>query len=123
MAQTWLELAMDARRAAKKLARDSHVRSAVSRAYYAVYSKVTHELVSGGVTMPPHRHGPSHHRLRQIIEKGPSRIRLSKRVALSRMVSRLYVLRLDADYKPVSLIDDREAREAVAMMDTIFDAF
>jgi uncharacterized protein (UPF0332 family) len=123
MAQTWQELATDARKAANVLVTQDRFRSAVSRAYYA-YSKVTHELVmTAGLGMPPGRGGPSHARLRPLIETSMPGLLQPGRVALSRLVGRLYTLRIDADYKPSVQVEAREAREAVSIMKTIFEAF
>jgi len=65
MAETWLDLARTAREAANRLLTEDHYRSAVARAYYAVYSKITHEVA--GLAMPPGREGPSHGRIRPVI--------------------------------------------------------
>ena len=46
-----------------------------------------------------------------------------KRAALSGLIGRLYTLRIDADYKPSTLVEAREAREAISIMKTIFEAF
>jgi hypothetical protein len=57
---TWLDLARDARKAASRLATENF-RSCLSRAYYAAYSKMAHELVAvAALTMPPNREGPGH---------------------------------------------------------------
>jgi len=40
----WLDLARECRKAASRLTVEGLNRSAISRAYYAVYSKATHEL-------------------------------------------------------------------------------
>lgn len=69
MPDTWLDVARDAREAANRLVTEDHYRSAVSRAYYAAYSKVTYELVAtAGLPMPPDREGPSHGRIRPVIQ-------------------------------------------------------
>ena len=47
----------------------------------------------------------------------------AKRVKLSELVGRLYTLRIDADYKPSVEVKDGDEREAVSIMNTIFDAF
>ena len=58
MSQTWLELAREARKAARRLMTEDNFRSCASRAYYAAYSKITHELVAtAGLTMPKDREG------------------------------------------------------------------
>lgn len=124
MQETWLELARDARRAANALAAEGRFRSCVARAYYAAYSKVTHELaVTAGLQMPPGREGPSHARIRPLIETSMPNMAQPKREELSELVGRLYTLRVDADYKPSTRVEDAEAREAVSMMKTIFESF
>jgi uncharacterized protein (UPF0332 family) len=124
MTQVWLDLARDARKSANGLVAQSLFRSAVSRAYYAAYSKITHELaVIAALPMPPAREGPSHKRIRPIIESSMPNMNQAKRIKLSELIGRLYTLRIDADYKPSIEVDDTEAREAVSIMKTIFDAF
>lgn len=46
-----------------------------------------------------------------------------KQAALSALVGRLYTLRIDADYRPSVQVEAREAREAISIMKTIFEAF
>jgi uncharacterized protein (UPF0332 family) len=124
MNQTWLDLARDARKAANTLVTEDRFRSCVARAYYAAYSKVTHELVvTAGLDMPPNREGPSHARIRPIIETSMPNMTQSKREKLSELVGRLYTLRVDADYKPSTRVEGVEAREAISIMKTIFEAF
>ncbi len=124
MSQTWLELARDARNAANTLLTQDLHRSAVSRAYYAAYSKIAHELVAtGGLAMPPDREGPSHGRVRPVIETSMPNMVQPKRQKLSELVGRLYTLRIDADYKPSIEVENTEAREAISIMKTIFESF
>ena len=124
MSETWLELARDARKAANVLATYDFYRSAVSRAYYAAYSKVAHELVvTAGLAMPPGRQGPSHGRIRPVIETSMPNMTQDKREKLSELVGRLYTLRIDADYKPSLEVEIAEAREEISIMKTIFEAF
>lgn len=123
-AQNWLDLAKDARNAANILMQQDLFRSCVSRAYYAAYSKVTHELVFvGQLSVPADRLGPSHARLRPIIETSMPNMRQDKREKLSELVGRLYTLRIDADYKPTLEVESPEAREALSIMKTIFESF
>ncbi len=69
MTETWLDVARDARKAASLLVTEGRYRSAVARAYYAAYSKVTYELVViRGLKAPPDREGFSHARIRPVIE-------------------------------------------------------
>lgn len=119
----WLDLASDARKATNRLIMDGHHRSAISRAYYAVYSKVTHELISLGVPMPQDREGPAHGRIRMLIEKNLIKLPKEKREALSQMVGSLYAMRVFADYRPGISVDPRDVREAASLMKKCFDAF
>jgi len=128
MAQAWLELARDARKAARRLMTEDNFRSCVSRSYYAAYSKVTHELVvTAGLTMPQDREGPHHTggrgAIRQLITTSMPNMQSVKRVKLSELIGRLYTLRISADYKPSVEVEGRDAREAVSIMNTVFDSF
>ncbi|MCA9450171.1 MAG: HEPN domain-containing protein, partial [Candidatus Omnitrophica bacterium] len=63
MSDTWLDLARDSRQAANVMVQHGRYRSAISRSYYAVYSRVTYELISSGVKMPASKEGPTHSKL------------------------------------------------------------
>ncbi len=102
---------------------DDYYRSTVARAYYATYCRVTHELIAIGEKMPQQREGPTHHKLRGMVEFNLRHLPLALRLALSRMIGRLYTLRVSADYKPSAQIDARDAREAIAIMNKVFTAF
>jgi len=120
--ETWLELARDSRKSASVLVNGFH-RSAVSRSYYAAYSKVTMELCSLGITMPADRESPTHRKIRPLIEGNLTTMDREKRLALSRIVGRLYTMRISADYSPSLAVGAREAREAISLMNKVFDAF
>lgn len=126
----WIELAREARGSANELMELDRFRSCMSRAYYAAYSKITHELlVTAGLTMPADRDGPNHPGrtgragIRRLIETSMPNMRQDKREKLSELVGRLYTLRIDADYKPAVVVESRDAREAITIMKTIFDSF
>jgi len=124
-AESWLDLARESRRAALYLVGEDCPRSAVSRAYYAAYARISHELLALGVSMPPGRNGPSHSKLRVLILDALSR-RIpdrGRRAAISDWVGRLYALRVGADYMKDASFEPREAREAASLMRKIFDAF
>ncbi len=124
MPESWLDVARNAREAANRLVTEDHFRSAASRAYYAAHSKITHELLAtGGLVMPAGREGPSHARIRPLVESSMPNMDQAKRDKLSEMVGRLYALRIDADYRPSMEVEGTEAREAVSIMKTIFEAF
>jgi hypothetical protein len=102
----------------------------LNRAYYAAYSKVTFALAAApGVAFPAGREGPNHPGetgtggIRRLIMSAMPNMEQAKRVKLSELVGRLYTLRIDADYKPSVEVEDGDAREAVSIMNTIFDAF
>ena len=130
---TWYEIASDSRKAANEVV-SKRFRSCLSRAYYAAYSKVAHLLWQAGVTMPAGREGPNHpghlptgeaasNGIRQMIVAQLTNIDVPKRRKLSELIGSLYTLRLYADYRPSIEIDAADAREAVSMMNTVFDAF
>ncbi len=124
MPDNWLDVARDAREAANTLLTEDRYRSAAARAYFAAYSKITHELAAvAGLPMPPGREGPGHGRIRPVIETSMPNMLRAKRDKLSEMVGRLYALRIDADYWPSAKVEGAEAREAISIMKTIFEAF
>lgn len=126
---TWHEVARDSRKAANEMV-ETRFRSCLSRAYYAVYSKVTHELAGApNVTFRLGREGPDHPGetntggIRRLIETSMPGMSQERRVKLSELVGALYTLRLYADYRPSIEIEAADAREAISMMNTVFDAF
>lgn len=119
----WFDLARDARQAANLLVQEEKHRSATARAYYAAYSKVAYALVAEGLDMPPGREGPKHSRVRPVIETSMPDMEEKKREELSRLMGRLYTLRINADYKPSVLVEGKESREAISILKTIFEAF
>ena len=130
MPHTWLDLARDARKAASRLVTEEIFRSCISRAYYAAYSKVAHELVvTGGLTMAKDREGPNHPGelgrggIRRLIETSMPNMRQDRRIKLSEWIGRLYTLRIDADYKPSVVVGSRDAREAISIMNDVFYSF
>lgn len=129
MPESWFDLARDARKTASMLVSDQY-RSCLNRAYYAAYSKVTHSLAAlPGVAFPSGREGPNHPGrtgtggIRRLIEDRMPNIERPQRVKLSELIGRLYTLRCAADYRPSMTVDARDAREAISIMNTIFDSF
>ena len=129
MPQTWADLATDARQAANRLVSDNF-RSCIARAYYAAYSKVTYVLAATpGVTFPANREGPNHPGetgtggIRRLIETSMPDMETARRRKLSELIGRLYTVRVFADYRPSVEVDGRDAREAISIMKTIFEAF
>lgn len=100
------------------------------RAYYAAYSKVTFDLSStAGVTFPAGDEGPKHPGrlgtggIRRLIETHLTKLDAPRRFKLSELIGRLYTLRCVADYRPSMDVDARDAREAISIMNTIFESF
>jgi hypothetical protein len=109
---------------------DENYRSCLNRAYYAAYSKVTFALTAApNVTFPAGREGPNHPGelgtggIRRSIETSMPAMQQARRVWLSELIGRLYTLRIDADYKPSVRVNDGDAREAISIMQLVFDAF
>ena len=129
MPQSWFDVASDSRKAADRLVGENY-RSCLCRAYYAVYSKVTFDLSSiPGVAFPVGDEGPKHPGrtgtggIRRLVEGSMTTLNAAKRVKLSELIGRLYTLRCVADYRPSVDVDGRDAREAVSIMNTVFDSF
>lgn len=120
---TWLDLARETRAAANELFGGDHYRSFISRAYYAVYARATHSLVSIPVAMAASREGPAHKKLCALIETHLTSMERSKRESLSRIVGQLYFMRCRADYFPSDAIDRIQARMALTLMKKAFDFF
>jgi uncharacterized protein (UPF0332 family) len=129
MPQSWFDLASDARKAANRLVSENP-RSCLSRAYYAAFSKVNFALVGvPGVYIPLTREGVNHPGetgtggIRRWVESHMPNMDQARRVKLSELIGRLYTLRISADYKPSVEVDGRDAREAISIMNTVFDSF
>jgi uncharacterized protein (UPF0332 family) len=129
MVQSWYDLASEARKVANRLVSE-HYRACLNRAYYAAFSKVSFKLASTpGVVFPQGREGPNHPGktgaggIRRQIEAHFKELDTDKRIKLSELIGRLYTLRIAADYKPSVNVDGRDAREAVSIINTVFESF
>ncbi|MCC6444551.1 MAG: HEPN domain-containing protein [Armatimonadetes bacterium] len=95
---TWEEIGLDSNKAALKMMQAGHLRSSVSRFYYAAYSAATGRLTERGVAFPEGWHNPRHERLsmltRHHLDLPKDRIRV-----IVQSVSRLYKYRISADYR------------------------
>ena len=130
---TWHDMASESRKAANEMVK-TRFRPCLSRAYYAAYSKVTHDLIAAGAPMPAGREGPNHpghlhtgtaatRGIRELIVQRLTGLDAKKRRALSELIGELYMLRLAADYRPSTEVEAADAREAVSMMNTVFESF
>ncbi len=113
---TWHDISLDSELAAKELLRTGRHRSAVSRAYYAVYSAVTDRLVRAGAVPETDADNPSHRSLPEMIESNVPGLRSWQRRDLKSSARRLYHFRLDADYRARASVARTEAAESLAEM-------
>jgi len=118
----WNTLASRCYGAAGLLAREQYERCAISRAYYAVYSRITHALVLRGVTFMVRgvkRGNPSHAALPALVENH-LQVLGQHRWVVANCMRALYRLRVTADYFPVSQVNAEIADKAIALITKIF---
>jgi uncharacterized protein (UPF0332 family) len=101
---TWKELSIDSLLAARRLATDGHLRSSISRAYYAAYCAIAGELAAQGLSFPYGWNNPSHEPLPDLVSHNLP-LPLSTRHRLSRKIRLLRRAREDADYRPGTTVD------------------
>ncbi len=109
---TWRQLSEDSLQAAEALLQDGRYRSCISRAYYAAYCAVTHEIVQKLTTFSRGWQNPSHERVPAYIQNNLT-ITQAKKDTVSNDISLLRLFREDADYRPAALIDEQIARDCV----------
>ena len=110
---TWEELSRDSLRAAKLLLEQGHLRSSISRSYYAAYCAIAGEFASQGVSFPHGWNNPAHEQLPGLVShnlRSPQRTRRR----LNRSVRYLRRAREDADYRPGISIDQTLALDCVS---------
>ena len=61
--------------------------------------------------------------MRRLIQTSMRDMDQNRRAWLSELIGRLYTLRIDADYTPSVEVSAGDAREAVSIMNKVFDAF
>lgn len=96
---TWQELSLDSLEAARVLLSARHLRSSVSRAYYAAYAATAHHMAKQAMTFPRGWRNPSHDQVLSWIStqrKWPA----NQRRQLTKAIRRLRRAREDADYRP-----------------------
>lgn len=117
---TWKEISLDDLAAAKELLAAGHWRSSVSRCYFAVYARITAELV-GRVVFRPGYEAPIHAALPDNARDFLSRLAYPRRLRVSEAVEMLYVMRLEADYQASVEIGRDFAVEALSTGQLVFD--
>lgn len=116
---SWREMSYDSLAAAKALLAAEHCRSAVSRAYYAVYSRITAELV-GKAMFPDGYEGPHHEDLDDLFFDYLSKVSIRDRWRYASSVKQLYVRRLEADYQPSATVDKALAMDVLVAASDVF---
>ncbi|NOT01519.1 MAG: hypothetical protein HOP29_12930 [Phycisphaerales bacterium] len=97
-----------------------HLRSVVSRAYYAAYAMIHARLLESGVT-PPSRGNFSHAKLPVVLYHSlEGDLGGAIAATLWHVVDTLYKLRLVADYDPLAVVDDGDARMCLAHKSRVF---
>ena len=114
---TWRDISIDNELAAKHLLRAGRFRSAVSRAYYALYAAVAGELKVQGLVFGGGRDNPAHADLPTLLESNVAGFAQWERRDLKAAARLLYERRLDADYRESTPVGARTARESVVTMD------
>ena len=103
----------DSIEAAGEAFRAGFLRSAVSRAYFAVFAGVTAFLLNRRLSPPPDRYAWSHAVLPDMMSRElAAKPRLKADVR--RLLGRLYKARIEADYKAHLSFHDAEARRALS---------
>jgi uncharacterized protein (UPF0332 family) len=112
----WHDIATDNETAARELVAAKRWRSAVSRAYYAVYSAVSAVLAEQGVTFSGPRANPNHADLPDLIESNIAGLRDWERRDLKSAARSLYAHRLAADYDENYPVTGETARDMTGAM-------
>jgi hypothetical protein len=120
MMTTWRDMARESRTSANELFDSHHWRDFASRAYYAVYSEVTHALLAAHMTMPAGRGNPRHRSLPVLVGNNLHLLSLPKRWQLASLISKLYLFRIIADYQPAMTLDETDARICLGLMTQAF---
>jgi uncharacterized protein (UPF0332 family) len=102
ISQAWLTIAEDTLAAANTLHTEGHLRSCVSRAYYAAYSFLASALVlEAGIAFRDDREGPEHEPLSDLVsEHLKKKLRPGVREGVRTGIRALYEARVRADYRP-----------------------
>ncbi|MBD3177199.1 MAG: HEPN domain-containing protein [Armatimonadia bacterium] len=112
---SWLDMSIDALRAASKLLEEGHYRSSTSRAYYSAYCVVTSALISGGAQFTRGWHNPRHEAVDgHLLSRGfLGHLHDRQRLDLRKSWLALLASRVDADYRPTATVSRQQARDAL----------
>jgi uncharacterized protein (UPF0332 family) len=118
---TWQELSLDSLRAAKRLVNQGHLRSSISRAYYAAYCAIAGELITRGMSYPHGWNNPSHEQLPSLVAHNLPLPRGTRR-QMNRKIRLLRDAREDADYRPGVSVDRAVALECLQFASWVMKA-
>lgn len=118
---SWRDIATQNRSAAIELFALRRWRGCVNRAYFAVYSEVTHALLAVPVTMPAGRQAPNHLTLPNLVNYNLMGLGGRNRWRLSGLVKKLYDLRCVADYRRLPAVAEADSRVALSLMEKAFN--
>jgi len=111
-ADRWLGLAKDSFEAAKDADEKKKYRSAVSRAYYALFQAATAILVHARVSVPERGNWP-HIQVPALFQSPTVRTMLPKGSRVYRQaIIDTYTARISADYRPRDTVDREQSRMA-----------
>lgn len=96
---TWQEMSLDNLEAARKLFTEDHLRSCISRAYYAAYCAVTAELQKRKIKYPHGWINPAHIQILELVLNNLT-MSFAALAAVSKAMRRLRQARESADYRP-----------------------
>jgi len=119
---SWRDIGESNRLAAVKLhADDRSARPSITRAYYAVFHELTHQLTAAGFHDFGKRNGgqrgcPTHATLAKLAKANIDGLSVHNRVELQKAVIRLRGRREAADYQPGTTVDKSAAKEAIRDM-------
>jgi uncharacterized protein (UPF0332 family) len=110
---TWEELSRDSLRAAKLLLAQDHLRSSISRSYYAAYCAIAGRLAARRTGFPHGWQNPSHEQLPDMVSHTLPLSPTTRR-GVVRRIRLLRRAREDADYRPGRTIERSLALDCIA---------
>ncbi len=120
MSECWDDLAVSNREAAVMLRQKKAFRSAISRAYYAVYALVTARLCETGLNFAHEWEGPAHQSVPELVKNHLKRLSRNQRSKVAEAIKILYSVRIQADYWPSASVGVAEARESLQYAGIVF---
>ena len=120
---TWREMSLGCRSSAKVLLSSDdeiHLRSSISRCYYAAYCAVAH-ILQGKVDFAYGGNNPTHEGLDTLIVNNLYQLPSWKRQFIRSMVRRLRTMRVAADYGVAESVDRIIALDALHFCNSVLE--